>query len=87
MTKVIDLNFYRKSKQVLDLDESENLTEKRIEQIEAQIESKPSKSFEEIIKKNKENEDRLKKERMRDNKNVKKSYRIVWGLTWLIYSE
>jgi Cu2+-containing amine oxidase len=76
MTKVIDLNFYRKSKQVLDLDESENLTEKRIEQIEAQIKSKPSKSFEEIIKKNKENEERLKKERMQDNKKVKKSYRI-----------
>lgn len=76
MIKVIDLNFYRKSKQVLDLDESENLTEKRIEQIEAQIESKPSKSFEEIIKKNKENEERLKKERMQDNKKVKKSYRI-----------
>ena len=82
MTKVIDLNFYRKSKQVLDLNENENLTEKRIEQIEAQIESKPSKSFEEIVKKNKENEERLKKERMQDNKKVKKSYRIEWGLTW-----
>lgn len=40
------------------------------------IEEKTKADFNEIIKKNKENEERLKKERSGDNKNVLKSYRI-----------
>ena len=40
------------------------------------IEEKTKTDFNEIIKKNKEYEERLKKERSGDNKNVLKSYRI-----------
>ena len=40
------------------------------------IEEKTKTDFNEIIKKNKENEERLKKERSGDNVNVMKSYRI-----------
>jgi len=40
------------------------------------IEEKTKTDFNEIIKKNKENEERLKKERVRDNTNVMKSYSI-----------
>jgi len=40
------------------------------------IEEKTKTDFNEIIKKNKENEERLKKERVRDTTNVMKSYRI-----------
>lgn len=40
------------------------------------IEEKAKTDFNEIIKKNKENEERLKKERSSDNTNVIKSYRI-----------
>lgn len=40
------------------------------------IEEKTKADFNEIIKKNKENEERLKKERSGDNVKVMKSYRI-----------
>jgi hypothetical protein len=67
MTNVIDLKAFKAGKKIakdidtiLDIKDTETI----------------GLSFEEIIKKNKDNEERLKKERSSDNKNVLKSYRI-----------
>lgn len=43
---------------------------------EDKLEEDESLSFEEIMKRNKENEDRLRKERAQANKSVLRSYRI-----------
>lgn len=51
-------------------------SKKKINDIIELIEEKTKADFNEIIKKNKENEERLKKERSGDNTNVIKSYRI-----------
>lgn len=51
-------------------------SKKKINDIIELIEEKTKADFNEIIKKNKENEERLKKERSGDNTNVMKSYRI-----------
>lgn len=67
MCKVIDLKAYRAGKKLTnDLDIL--LDTKEAETI--------GLFFEEIVKKNKENEERLKKERFQNNKNVLKSYNI-----------
>lgn len=51
-------------------------SKKKINDIIELIEEKTKADFNEIIKKNKENEERLKKERSGDNVKVMKSYRI-----------
>lgn len=51
-------------------------SKKKINDIIELIEEKTKTDFNEIIKKNKKNEERLKKERAGDNVNVIKSYRI-----------
>ena len=51
-------------------------TKKKNNDIIELIEEKTKTDFNEIIKKNKENKERLKKERSGDNVNVMKSYRI-----------
>jgi hypothetical protein len=67
MCKVIDLKAYRAGKKLTnDLDIL--LDTKEAETI--------GLFFEEIVKKNKENEERLKKERFQNNKTVLKSYNI-----------
>lgn len=72
MSKVINVDF--KNKKVWD---SNN------EEILILIEEKTKSTFEEITKKNKENEERIKKERAKDNVKVMKSYRIKWYFIWL----
>jgi hypothetical protein len=59
---VIKVDFKSKTKKVVEEETKENTL--------------APTNFEELIKKNKENEERLKKERAQDNKNVKRSYRI-----------
>lgn len=59
------INIFSKNKQI-----TEEI--KEVQQEETSISDK----FEELIKLNKENAERIKKERAQANKNVKKSYRL-----------
>ncbi len=69
MTKVIDLFSRKRDMELEALDEY-------LAEVPAEKSAEPVMSFEETVKKNKENAERIKKERLKGNKSVIRSYRL-----------